>query len=56
MRKLKPFKSIKVVMTLRAPTEEGRYKATFNLFDDRNIQIKGVRLDVKMKVLEQQAV
>ena len=55
MRKLKPGQSMKVMMTLVSPSEEGRYKASFNLFVDGNVQVKQSRLEVKMKVLEQQA-
>jgi hypothetical protein len=53
MRKLNPGQSMKIMMILHAPDEEGRFKATFNLFAEGNIQIKQSRLDIKMKVLDQ---
>jgi hypothetical protein len=56
MRKLNPGQSMKIMMTLKAPPEEGRYKACFNLYVDGNVQVKQSRLELKMKVLDQQAV
>ena len=53
MRKLKPGQSMKIMMSLVAPNEEGSHKASFHLFLDGNVQVKQSRLDVKMKVLEQ---
>lgn len=53
MRKLNPGQSMKIMMNLRAPDEEGRFKVSFNLFVDGNTQVKNSRLDLKMKVLDQ---
>ena len=37
MRKLKPGQSMKIMMNLVAPAEEGRLKASFYLFVDGNV-------------------
>lgn len=46
---------MRIHLSLVAPITEGRFAASFYLFVEGNVQVKQSRLDVKMRVLEQQA-